>query len=406
MPPSQKDRHLIGLVAAFALVAAAFLGAALLTQHAITQIDDEVNDMQANSLPSVTQLARARTTMGHLLPDIEALADGPPSEHEATRERIERLRGQVDAEIATYEQTPWYAGERDVFERQLLPALERFDSDLERLTALDPASERHQRVGAEQKLVMDADATDQALGNLLQVNQDQAWAASSRILSTRERAVQMAVLLEVLSSLVAVVAAWLAIRASRRFGQVLRQNAALQAARADEFEGFAQRVAHDLLSPISGVVFSLGALERAHPDAATKEIVERTLKSLARSRQMVHGIFNFARSGARPTPGAHAALGAGIRAAIEELGAGDLPSPPTVETQPFEDCEVGCDEAVLGVMLSNLLGNAEKFTRDSPIRRIVVRAVVQPSAVRVEVEDTGPGLEPGIEHAIFEPYVR
>jgi len=26
--------------------------------------------------------------------------------------------------------------------------------------------------------------------------------------------------------------------------------------------------------------------------------------------------------------------------------------------------------------------------------------------VRVEVEDTGPGLPPGIEHSIFEPYVR
>jgi signal transduction histidine kinase len=216
----------------------------------------------------------------------------------------------------------------------------------------------------------------------------------------------MAVVLEILSSLIAVVAAWLAIRASRRFGEVLQHNAALQAARADEFEGFAQRVAHDLLSPISGVVFSLGALERAHPDEATKEIVQRTLKSLARSRQMVHGIFNFARAGARPAPGSRATLGPGIRAAIEDLAAGDLPSLPTIETEPFEDCEVGCDEAVLGVMLSNLLGNAEKFTRDSPIRRVVVRAVVQPSTVHVEVEDTGPGLEPGIEHAIFQPYVR
>ncbi|HEY1692839.1 MAG TPA: ATP-binding protein [Polyangiaceae bacterium] len=406
MHRSHRDRHLIGLVAAFALVASAFLGAALLTQHAITQIDDEVSDMQINSLPSVTQLSRARTTMGHLLPEIEALADGPPSEHDATRDRIARLRGQVDAEIATYEQTPWYAGERAVFEEKLLPALDQFDRDLGHLTALDPAGERHERVAAEQHLVLDADATDEALANLLQVNQDQAWAASSRILTTRERAVQMAVVLEILSSLVAFVAAWLAIRASRRFGEVLQHNAALQTARADEFEGFAQRVAHDLLSPISGVVFSLGALERAHPDAETREIVKRTLRSLARSRQMVHGIFNFARSGARSTPGAHAALGAGIRAAVEELATGDLQSIPAIETEPFEDCEVACDEAVLGVMLSNLLGNAEKFTRDSPVRRIVVRAALHASSVRVEVEDTGPGLAPGVEHAIFEPYVR
>ncbi|HEY1697591.1 MAG TPA: ATP-binding protein [Polyangiaceae bacterium] len=406
MKQTQKDRHLFALVGAFALVATAFLGAALLTQRAITQIDDEVSDMQINSLPSVTQLSRARTTMGHLLPEIEALADGPPSEHEATSTRIARLRGQIDAEIATYEQTPWYAGERAMFEDKLLPALDHFDADLAHLMALDLAGDRHERVAAEQRLVIDADATDEALGNLLQVNQEQAWAASYRILTTRERAVQMAVVLEIVSSVIAILAAWLAVRTSRRFGDVLRENAALQAARADEFEGFAQRVAHDLLSPLSGVVFSLGALERAHPDAATKEVVERTLKSLARSRQMVHGIFNFARSGARPAPGVRSDLRAGLRAAVDELAASDLPSMPIVETAPFDDVEVACDEAVLGVMLSNLLGNAEKFTRDSPVRRIFVRVAAQSSMVHVEVEDSGPGLAPGVEHAIFEPYVR
>ena len=120
----------------------------------------------------------------------------------------------------------------------------------------------------------------------------------------------------------------------------------------------------------------------------------------------MNGIFHFARSGARPAAGARASLGDSVRAAVEDLLAGDLPSPPLVQVEPFEACEVACDEAVLGVMLSNLLSNAEKYTRDSPVHRITVRARVGAAKVRVEVEDTGPGLPPGIEHSIFEPYVR
>ncbi|MGH7296743.1 MAG: sensor histidine kinase, partial [Polyangiaceae bacterium] len=162
----------------------------------------------------------------------------------------------------------------------------------------------------------------------------------------------------------------------------------------------------DLLSPMSGIVFSLGTIERSHPDPATKAIVERTLRSLARARQMVTGIFNFARSGARPTPGASTPLDAGVRAAVDELRGADVPSAPQVDVEPFDEVDVACDEAVLGVMLSNLLSNAEKYTRDSPVHRIVVRASATPATARIEVEDAGPGLPPGLEHSIFQPYVR
>ena len=406
MQRPSKDRHLFSLVGAFALVAVVFLVAAVVAQRAAVQIDSEVADLRSNSLPSVTHLARARTEMGHLLPEIEALADVPPGGRPEALARIAKLRGALDADLDSYVQTPWYAGERDVFDEQLRPSLERFDGDVGGLAGLGPDADARVREVAERRLFRDADAADEALGNLLDLNHEQAYVAIERILRAREHSVQLALALEVGSALVAVLAAWLAVRTSRRFEGVLRENAELQAARADEFESFAQRVAHDLLSPMSGVVFSLGAIERRHPDAATKEVVQRTLRSLGRARQMVHGIFNFARSGARPAVGAHASLRAGVRVAVEELLAAELQSPPLVQVEPLEECEVACDDAVLAVMLANLLSNAEKYTRDSPVRRITVRARVTTERVRVEVEDTGPGLPPGLEHSIFEPYVR
>jgi signal transduction histidine kinase len=61
---------------------------------------------------------------------------------------------------------------------------------------------------------------------------------------------------------------------------------------------------------------------------------------------------------------------------------------------------------VLSVILSNLLGNAAKCMRGSPVRCITVRALLIGDKARVEVEDTGPGVPPGLEASIFKPYVR
>lgn len=105
-------------------------------------------------------------------------------------------------------------------------------------------------------------------------------------------------------------------------------------------------------------------------------------------------------------PDARASLASGVRAAVEELVASEPEVPPQVDVEPFRDCDVACDAAVLGVILGNLLNNAAKYTRGAETRRIAIRASVMPESVRVEVEDSGPGIPEGLEHRIFEPYVR
>jgi signal transduction histidine kinase len=52
------------------------------------------------------------------------------------------------------------------------------------------------------------------------------------------------------------------------------------------------------------------------------------------------------------------------------------------------------------------MGNAAKYLADSSVRHIKVRAAEASGVVRIEVEDTGPGVPAGLEEAIFEPYVR
>ena len=55
-------------------------------------------------------------------------------------------------------------------------------------------------------------------------------------------------------------------------------------------------------------------------------------------------------------------------------------------------------------ILSNLIENAMKYTTDGGVR---IRALVTPSGdLALEVEDTGPGIQPSDADRIFDPYVR
>jgi signal transduction histidine kinase len=53
-------------------------------------------------------------------------------------------------------------------------------------------------------------------------------------------------------------------------------------------------------------------------------------------------------------------------------------------------------------VLSNLMGNAIKFTREGGT--VTLRALPQQNEVRVVVTDTGPGIEPGQLSHVFDPY--
>ena len=61
------------------------------------------------------------------------------------------------------------------------------------------------------------------------------------------------------------------------------------------------------------------------------------------------------------------------------------------------------DPVRLRQILLNLLGNAVKFT---PSGSVVCRLQTLPRALRIEVEDTGPGISPELRQAVFEPFYR
>ncbi len=200
-------------------------------------------------------------------------------------------------------------------------------------------------------------------------------------------------------------AAYVAVRSAQRRRSVELAHEELLEARAMELERFASRVAHDLLSPLSALHFTLSTLERnAERGLSLTEAIGRARACLRRSQTLVDGIMDFARSGA-PSSGGRAHLRSILDGVLEEVRTDSAGIELVVEGVDEDVCLV-CSAGVLASILSNLVRNAVKYLGDRPEKRVTIRGSVKGALVHVEVEDTGPGLPPELAPHVFEPYVR
>jgi signal transduction histidine kinase len=405
MARAEEGKLLYAVVGAFAAVAVAFILASVGATLASREIGEASGELLSNAFPSVTALMNARTELRRLEVDVDVLTRMPQA-LSILADDLKRARAEFDATLRAELATPWFEGEREVYENQVLPRVEQLHralDDLDTAAAGAGAPPLLAAVGGFDAAAIEVDA---GLDAWAQVNHAGGFKAALRIVNAHADSAKVTLFLDLGASVVAMAATVLAVRAARRFARLARRNVELETDRADEVGVFAQRVAHDLLSPLSAVNLSLGAIQRAHRDADTTRALERARHALERSREMVHGIYSFSGSGARPNPRARAPLRQAISEAVDGLLAAEATSPPAIDVKPFDEVDVAADPAVLDVILSNLLSNAAKFMRDSPIRRITVRVDVESARVRVEIEDTGPGVPPGLEQSIFEPYHR
>jgi signal transduction histidine kinase len=408
MIPLREQKLLYGFVGAFAVVALAFLLASTIAALSSRAVDLAAADMLSNALPSVDALMSARSALRRLESNVDALAVERPTRPERF-DAVSQAHADLDQAVVAAAATPWYPGEYEVYQKEVLPRLREVERSIGNLETEVPSNGEPEIRPELARFDTAANGLDSALAAMAEVNHSGGYASAWRIVGTRAHIVRTTLALDLASTVLAFVAAAVAVNAARRFARVARRTVELETERAEELDKFAQRVAHDLISPMAAVTLSLGRIQRAHPDPETTRTAERAQRALDGARQMVDSIYRFAGSGARPTPGAKAPLRATVHDAVrDQLAAegGCGAPPPVIEVEPFDEVEVAIERAVLGVVLTNLLSNASKFTRDAVERRISVRAQANHRRARVEVEDTGPGVPAGFEQAIFEPYRR
>jgi len=370
------------------------------THRALTVID--------HAAPSIEHLSAAQTeltALGMYVSDyVSRVGDG----RTATRGDIVATRGELSADLSAFRAVSDFEAEHDL--------LRRIDADLRQLDELTgraigqtddghlEAAKQTLHGGFQPQLL----ETSGHISNVKALNAQYASRAAADILRTRREATLVAGAFGAVGLAVAVVATLLVLRLLGIRGRLIDQQTEMLAARATELEAFAGRVAHDLRNPLSAIALRvLAASRRAEVEPRVRDDLDKVAGQVARLNDIINGLLEFARAGANPEPDASAELAEMLEAVLGDLRAAAAEVGAELRVEPFPPTHLACTPGALTSVLANLVGNAVKYVGDDQrTPRIVVRVRDQGDRARVEVEDNGPGLPPGAEQRIFEPFRR
>jgi signal transduction histidine kinase len=141
-------------------------------------------------------------------------------------------------------------------------------------------------------------------------------------------------------------------------------------------------------------------------DSVGRTYVSRSQRALQRVQELVDGLLAFARSGAQPGADARSAIDEVLANVVADASEAARAAGIDLVLEPSDHVEVACRVGVMTSIAQNLVRNAIKYMRDAPVKRVSVRARAAGETVRLEVEDTGPGISADLQKHLFEPFVR
>jgi len=379
-----------------------FISSTLLSERAASSVQERTRELSSGALPAIEYLNALRSELfrSQLLIQRDLHAD--PATRAVLRRELADARAEIQTAFDAYLALPSWEVER--------PLAMLLKSELRQADArLDEVLGSAEDEESGELLIRAGPSLDRAQATaygLIQINADQASQLSADIDHARNRSIMIAVVLDALSVFLSVLLCVLAWRAVRYHMDTQEAQQRILGERAAELEAFAGRVAHDILNPLNAVMLALDLLDRGVP---LERAVPRARASLGRVHRITDALLSFARAGARPEGPASCFVEPVLAGVIRDVDAGAGHPPVTVEAS-LDDVKTTCAACLPGVLASiagNLVSNAIKYIdRDSPERRVRVRAWVRGGRVGVEVEDTGPGIDPKLQRTIFEPYIR
>jgi signal transduction histidine kinase len=394
------------LVAIFAVVAS-FLASTVLTESRAAGIDAAAVSIAENAGPSIEHLAAARADLRRLQALLADYVNRAVLGRPGDLRNLTAARANVTRDIEAYLVLPVYPGERDLWQTVSteLDGLDRLSGQVLALVSEGHAAQANEI--ADRELRAAFDRTSDAIMASIDFNGRQTRSLASVIEEHRGRARRVTLMLDALSISLAVIAGGVAIAFIRRHERLLSDHTQLIERRADELDRFAARVAHDISGPLGTVVLANRVVARKlADDPEAQRTISRGERAAHRVRRIVDGLLDFARAGAQPEPG----LRAEVKPVIEDIAIELAPIAQAVDAElrvePFAPCEVAASPGALTSLASNLMRNAIKYLGEAAVRRVVVRVLEADGMVRVEVEDTGPGVPPALEGSVFQPYVR
>ncbi len=206
----------------------------------------------------------------------------------------------------------------------------------------------------------------------------------------------------------------------RRTAVLSEQNAALarsnrtvveQAARLTELDtlksNFVSNLSHELRTPLTLVLGPLDDMLTYDLDDHQRSTVRIAHRNAERLRELVGQLFDVARleSGGLPLVARPLDLGALVARVVERFLRFASERGVALETHVAARVVVWVDADLIDKILSNLLGNALKFTRSGGRVTVAVERAGEQSAT-VTVTDTGAGIPAGELDRIFERFYQ
>jgi signal transduction histidine kinase len=393
---SASPRIILFVVAA---VATSFLAAAVYSEHRTAKIQTAALDISENAAPSIEQLTAARADLRDL-------------QHHALQTMLSPLQAPQDLQgmlaahnalhhdMLAYERFPQFPGEA-VLAARMKAHLQDVDDATAWLAKALRAEDKSKSSQALQALDTAVEIEADDLMHNIELNARFAHDRAVTIRMLKMQGTVVVILLDGVAVLFAALLAYLGLKLLAERERSLRR-------RTEELDMFAGRVAHDILSPLSAVDLSLSTAERVLASGMLPRlstVLARAHSSVGRALVLVDGLLQFARAGAKPSKAQCADLMAVLAGVVDDVR--DVARKRQVELSvaALPAAKVACSPGVLTSISSNLLKNAVKYVATEP-RRVYVTAVAREGWLRVEVEDSGPGVPAPIRDRIFEPFVR
>ncbi|MGN6739407.1 sensor histidine kinase [Dyella sp.] len=183
--------------------------------------------------------------------------------------------------------------------------------------------------------------------------------------------------------------------------QALDDYAARLTSMVERDREFNSDVSHELRTPLA-VIASTTELLQGSPDLTPKlaERLKRIERASRQATELIEALLLLSRAERRgPTRGETTDVAKVAADVIESQRPQIRDKPVAVHLDEREPVSVNAPASVLAVALTNLIGNAIKYTLDGEVR-------VEVGANGIEVIDTGPGIKPEDAERLFQRGVR
>ena len=391
------------LIFASFITVASFIGVTAYTEKRLGRLDAFSSTIESNAGPSLEYLGRAGVRLRRLL---QLLRDGLPGQrlpNESLKTAHTELLA-IEEDITQYLSLTPLPGEAELWRT--------LRADVARATEIARSTleaEENGDAASASRLLREAEPAFERAGrtilSALEFDADQVQMLAGEVRDVRRDTLRTMVLLDALATAIAVGAAFIADRAAREHERLLQAHNQLLSTRVTELDRFAGRMAHDVLSPLDTIAMSLSLLAR-HADSIATTHIERSRRALQRVKQLVDGLLTFARSGATPDADASCALSEVLANVTVDAGHAAQEKGIALVVEPCAEMNVACSAAVLTSILQNLVLNAIRYMGEQQTRRVSLRANALNGRVRLEVEDSGPGIPDELHTIIFEPFAR